>query len=172
MESVLEGYDQEQEDRLLAQAGWTEDGYRLFDISVFAGSSAAGWFSPINESNATFMRKALWDELGGYDDRFSSPGGGYVNLDLLGRAVALPQTTAITLLSEGTFHQVHGGVATNAPRDVTAAFEAEYLNIRGRKFQPPVYQSLYLGSVPTNALASIGTSAQQALALNATKRAP
>src|ERR1700682_3770784 len=37
MESVLHGYDQEQEDGLLAQSGWTEDGYRLFDVSVFSG---------------------------------------------------------------------------------------------------------------------------------------
>ena len=114
MESVQQGYNQEQEDRLLEQARWTEDGYRLFDISVFAGSSAGGWFKPIGESNAIFMRKALWDELGGFDERFQSPGGGYVNLDTLSRAVALPGVTVVTLLGEGTFHQVHGGVATNA----------------------------------------------------------
>ena len=163
MESVHEGYNQEQEDRLLDQARWTEDGYRLFDISVFAGSSAGGWFKPMGESNAIFMRKALWDELGGFDELFQSPGGGYVNLDTLSRAVALPGVTAVTLLGEGTFHQVHGGVATNATHNVHDAFQAEYMNIRGRPFQAPVYQSLYVGSVPLNVLPSIGDSAQMRL---------
>lgn len=163
MESVLKGYDQGHEDRLLDEARWTEDGYRLFDISVFAGSSVGGWFKPMGESNAIFMRKALWDELGGFDERFQSPGGGYVNLDTLSRAVALPGVTAVTLLGEGTFHQVHGGVATNATHNVHDAFRAEYMNIRGRPFQAPVYQSLYVGSVPLNVLPSISNSAQMRL---------
>jgi glycosyltransferase involved in cell wall biosynthesis len=111
MESVRQGYNQTQEDQLLAQSGWRQNGYRLFDISVFAGSSSGGWFRPISESNAIFMRKALWDELGGFDARFRTPGGGLVNLDLLARAVAAADTV-VTLLGEGTFHQVHGGIAT------------------------------------------------------------
>ena len=151
MESVRQGYNPEQEDRLLEQTRWTEDGYRLFDISVFAGSSAGGWYEPISESNAIFMRKALWDELGGYDERFQSPGGGYVNLDLLKRAVALPGVTVVTLLGEGTFHQMHGGIATNAIGNVHDEFQAEYLKIRGHPFQAPVYQTCYVGAVPAKA---------------------
>jgi glycosyltransferase involved in cell wall biosynthesis len=161
MRSVLQGYNQREEDRLLAQSGWTEDGYRLFDISVFAGSSERGWFSPINESNAIFMRKALWDELGGFDERFRSPGGGFINLDTLSRAVALPDVTVVTLLGEGTFHQVHGGVATNAIRDVSDEFHTEYTRIRGYRFRPPAYQSLYIGSLPTASVShSVQTSVQ------------
>jgi glycosyltransferase involved in cell wall biosynthesis len=72
MESILEGYDQEQEDQLLLQSRWTEDSYRLFDISVFAGSSKHGWFRPMSESNAIFMRRELWKELGGFDERFQT----------------------------------------------------------------------------------------------------
>lgn len=45
MRSVLPGYNQAVEDRLLASSGWEEDPYRLFDISVFVGSSANGWLS-------------------------------------------------------------------------------------------------------------------------------
>jgi glycosyltransferase involved in cell wall biosynthesis len=161
MKSVPKGYNQAQEDRLLEQIRWTEDGYRLFDISVFAGSSAGGWFGPIKESNAIFMRRKLWDQLGGFDEKFQSPGGGLVNLDTLARAVQLPDVTVVTLLGEGTFHQVHGGVATNTERGPQHdAFRAEYLAIRGRRFQTPAYQSIYLGSVPTGALASIEQSAQ------------
>ena len=147
MKSILNGYNQEQEDRLLAKSGWTENGYRLFDISVLALSSAGGWFRPINESNAIFMRKPLWDELGGFDGRFQTPGGGYVNLDTLSRAVALPGTTVVTLLGEGTFHQVHGGIATNASGNIQDVFQAEYAAIRGGPFKTPAYESLYFGSV-------------------------
>jgi glycosyltransferase involved in cell wall biosynthesis len=148
MESVLSGYDQEQEDRLLAQSGWTEDGYRLFDVSVFAASSQNGWFSPITESNAIFMHRRLWDELGGFDEKFHTPGGGLVNLDTLSRAVQLADTVVVTLLGEGTFHQVHGGVATNSIHNMAGLFQAEYNEIRQRNYQAPVYQSLYFGTVP------------------------
>ena len=55
------------------------------------------------------MPRSLWEELGGYDEAFETPGGGFVNSDTLTRAVSLTNTTIITLLGEGTFHQVHGG---------------------------------------------------------------
>jgi glycosyltransferase involved in cell wall biosynthesis len=152
MQSVQEGYNQAEEDRLLAQSGWTEDGYRLFDISALAGSAQHGWFRPIVESNALFMRRTLWDELGGFDERFQTPGGGLANLDVLARAVELPGVVIVTLLGEGTFHQVHGGIATNSLRPPFEAFFAEYRAIRGRDYQAPQYRSSYLGSMPENAL--------------------
>jgi glycosyltransferase involved in cell wall biosynthesis len=163
MQSVLLGYNQEEEDRLLAQSRWTEDGYRLFDISVFAGSSAQGWFRPINESNAIFLPKALWAQLGGYDEQFRSPGGGLANLDLLSRAVQLVDVSVITLLGEGTFHQVHGGVATNPISNLQQLFAAEYQQIRGHPFRTPAYRSLYFGEIAVNALVSISQSAHSAL---------
>jgi glycosyltransferase involved in cell wall biosynthesis len=159
MQSVPEGYNQDEEDRLLARSGWREDGYRLFDISVFAGSSTGGWFRPISESNGVFMPRGLWDELGGYDERFTSPGGGYVNLDTLCRVAVLPDVSFVTLIGEGTFHQVHGGVATSGRDGVQEACHTEYQMIRGQPFQTPDYRSLYLGTVPSNALASIAKSA-------------
>ena len=155
MRSVAKGYNQEQEDLLLTQTNWTDDGYRLFNISAFAGSSENGWFGTISESNAIFLRKELWHELDGFDEQFQAPGGGLVNLDTLLRAVMLPSVSVITLLGEGTFHQVHDGIATNAAQHLWDAFHTEYKAIRGREFSPPTYQSLYLGSVPPAALASI-----------------
>jgi hypothetical protein len=150
MKSVLEGYNKEQEDQLLTQSHWEEDGYRLFDISVFAGSSKHGWFSPMSESNAIFMRWEMWKELEGFDERFQTPGGGFVNLDTLSRAVRLPDVNVITLLGEGTFHQVHGGVATNSSQGVMDVFHAEYLEIRGCAFKTPTYKSLYFGAIPAD----------------------
>ena len=169
MTSVHKGYDAAQEDRLLARARWSEDGYRLFDIAVLAGSSHDGWFSAISESNAIFMRATLWRELGNFDEKFQAPGGGLLNLDTLARAVALPQVVVITLLGEGNFHQVHGGAATNAIHPPWSSYHDEYLRIRGRAFERPVYDTIYVGSVPVNALSSIAASAQRSLATRLSK---
>ncbi len=112
------------------------------------------------------MRKALWDELGGFDESFQTPGGGYVNLDTLSRAVALPSITVITLLGEATFHQVYGGIATNATHNVQDAFHAEYAAIRGRPFQTPVYKSFYLGLEPITASHEFGCKAADTVLLS------
>jgi cephalosporin hydroxylase len=147
MRSVFQGYDASTEDALLDAVDWRQDGYRLFDISVLAGSSSTGWFGCINETNGLFMDRALWDELGGLDERFEAKGGGFVNLDLWERAVAASQGHPWMLLGEGTFHQVHGGVATNGTAADRAPMRAEYAAIHGRPFSPPTYQSRYVGSL-------------------------
>jgi glycosyltransferase involved in cell wall biosynthesis len=165
--STSKGYDQAVEDDLLAGSGWTDDGYRLFGVSVFAESSRDGWFMPIAESNALFMRRELWHELGGYDERFASPGGGLLNLDTYERACSLPDSELVVLLGEGTFHQLHGGVAANAPVSRWPEFHAEYTAIRGHDFSPPAVQPLYLGRVHPAALSKLAWSASHALELRA-----
>ncbi len=150
--SLLSGYDQAVEDDLLEQCRWWEDGYRLFSISSLAGSSAGGWFAPISESNCLVLPRALWNELGGFDERFDLPGGGLVNLDFFRRACELPDTELIVLLGEGTFHQFHGGIATNARPDEQAdrgaAFASQYRALRGGEFCAPVRPPLYVGTMP------------------------
>ena len=165
MISVQEGYDQNEEDRLLDEVRWADDGYRLFSIAEFAGSAMNGWFRPTNESNALFLRSSVWRELGGFDERFSTPGGGLVNLDTLSRALRLPDTMVITLLGEGTFHQVHGGVATNAIESINNIFEEEYVTIHGKPFHMTEYSSIYLGGAPRQTLSFLARSAQLASAL-------
>ncbi|MCP4303626.1 MAG: glycosyltransferase family 2 protein [bacterium] len=160
MQSVAEGYDADVEDALLDSIGWPTNGYDLFTISALAGSSANGFFRPIAESNALFMPRLVAEELGGFDERFALPGGGVVNLDLYERSCALPGTTLVTLLGEGTFHQVHGGVATNRAQDSDyeqRAF-AEYAQLRGRSFQRPEREPIYLGSIPDQALPFLASS--------------
>ncbi len=168
MKSIPLGYDQQEEDRLLEQADWTRDGYRLFEISTFAGSSAGGWFAPLDESNALFLTKELWAEIGGYDERFQSPGGGLVNLDTYVRACAANNIQLITLLGEGTFHQVHGGVATNVAASIHPwkTFHDEYVRIRGQPFVKPSLAPLYLGFVNRHVMTSIGLSAGLSSASN------
>lgn len=156
--SVAAGYTQEEEDRLLKEIRWEENPYRLFDIAAFAGGSQHGWFGSISESNALFMPKALWHELGGMDPAFTSPGGGLVNLDTYARALALPDTKLVVLLGEGTFHQVHGGIATNATRDPWKSFHSEYMRIRRKSYSIPEASPIYLGSLPEQVMPKLAAS--------------
>ncbi|MFM8267038.1 MAG: glycosyltransferase family 2 protein [Ilumatobacteraceae bacterium] len=136
-DAIAEGYCQETEDQLLASSGWESDGYRLFDISVFDESAGGYWTGPIVESNSLFMSRAMWSELEGFDPRFVSPGGGLVNLDTWRRACELPDAVPTVLLGEATFHQVHGGIATNGRLQIIETFYDEYWMIRGHDFEPP-----------------------------------
>jgi len=159
MKSVRNGYDAETEDQLLESVGWVENPYRLFEISVLAASSGNGWFAPISESNALFMKKEMWTELGGFDERFQSPGGGLANLDIWIRACELDNSELIVLLGEATFHQVHGGVATNVSESPWTRFHDEYSKIRGKAFKKPIREPLLIGRVPEQAMESVEWSA-------------
>ena len=75
------GYDQELEDLLFAEIDWPTDGYRLFEIGHFIGDR--DWFDGDWESNCIFVPRSLVEQAGGIDESFSSPGGGFVNLELL-----------------------------------------------------------------------------------------
>lgn len=132
------GYDRATEDALLESIRWPEDGYRLFEIGVLDESSIDGWFKPIAESNALFLRREFWEELGGLDERFDSPGGGLLNLDTFNRAVETKDAELMILLGEGTFHQVHGGTNTNSSlegqHENWLRWGGQYEAIRGRPY--------------------------------------
>ncbi|MTI58512.1 MAG: methyltransferase domain-containing protein [Firmicutes bacterium] len=151
-QSVLKGYNALQENLLLDSVNWQKNGYRLFSISTFAGSSQEGWFSPISESNALFMTRDLWKELNGFDEQFVSPGGGLLNSDTYARACDLPDTPLVTLLGEGTFHQIHGGIATNNINldSILKKFRNEYRSIRGKDYTRPQKKPILLGKLNNN----------------------
>jgi len=149
--STLEGYTQEIEDRLIAASGWPQQPDALYDISVFAGSSQGGQFGAINESNALSLPRKLFERVGGFDERFTSPGGGLANLEFFARYVARPHARNVCLLSEGSFHQTHGGIATSG-RVQWATFESEYRAIFGRGHVQPAYERLYFGAVRPKAV--------------------
>jgi hypothetical protein len=161
-ESMLEGYDQAAEDMLLDTIDWRGDGYRLFRISCLAQSSRAGWLGPLAESNCVAMRRAAWERLDGYDEQFASPGGGLVNPDFYRRACDL-LGPPVMLLGEGTFHQFHGGVATNAPRAhrPVRPMLAEYVAIRGRPFVAPPEPPILFGGLAADAVRWLDESLQQ-----------
>jgi hypothetical protein len=136
-EASRTGYDQAAEDALLAGIAWPEDGYRLFAIAT--PELAAGPTAPMLESNALFLPRALWDELGGYDPDFAEPGGGVANPDAFIRACALPGAQLIRILGEGTFHQFHGGLSTSTPEraiEVLRQGSRAYLRRRGKPLAP------------------------------------
>jgi hypothetical protein len=156
--STQNGYDRTAEDRLLNSVRWEEDPYRLFEIAVFADSSAGGWFSTPAETNALFLKRAKWLELGGFDPAFKSPGGGLANLDLWARLCGDPSIRPALLLGEATFHQVHGGVATNAASSPWEHFHAEYVRIRGHDYQKPSVSPWLFGRFQDRHLRSVGDS--------------
>src|SRR4029078_8462238 len=109
--TIHEGYDREFEDALFEQIDWPAEGYRLFYIGHFGGRR--DWLRLLWESNCVFVPRALLEQAGGLDEGFSMPGGGFTNLDLYERIDATPGVNIVTMLGEGSFHQVHGGVTTN-----------------------------------------------------------
>jgi len=146
--SVLTGYDQQAEDVLLDGIQWPALPDRLFEVSVFAGSSGSGYFRPIAESNAFTLERDAFLALGGYHEGFALPGGGLANLELLERMVASHADQIITLIGDGTFHQHHGGAATSNLGYFDGA-RPEYRSIIGRDYQVPAYRCSYrLRDVP------------------------
>jgi len=166
--AVGSGYGVQQEQALMESISWPEDGYRLFDISCFSGSCAAGFYNPHSESNCISMPRDMWTALGGFDSRFDMRGGGVVNLDLYKRACEYPGVTHVFLHGEGTFHQFHGGVTTggeaaDARQTFITAIMGQYEQIRGSKFQSPVTHPIFLGELPDQALKFVHASTMRKL---------
>jgi glycosyltransferase involved in cell wall biosynthesis len=151
--SVEKGYCQTVEDRLLASVDWQTNGYALFSMSTLALSSKDGWFSPIMESNCFAIGKKAFLRLGGFSNGFQAAGGGLVNLDFFSSACEASYLEPVVLLGEGTFHQFHGGVATNVPmaEHPWPTFLEEYVRVRGKPYTQPQFNPCYLGHLPAEA---------------------
>lgn len=154
-DSILRGYNQTQEDALLDKIQWPSDGYRLFEI----GSPLQGnvpkvtWFNKMLESNCLFMHRSTFAAIGGADERFDIPGGGFLNIDMYRQACELAGTQPVLLVGEGSFHQLHGGTTTNVTpeqRDArVAGYQDQYRQLRGSDLQPSSKEVYYLGHLPT-----------------------
>lgn len=149
-----DGYDQDHEDRLFASIDWPRAGYRLFEISHFIGDR--DWLDGLWESNCIFVSRDLLEQVGGFDETFSVPGGGYANLELYERLGSAPGVTVATILGEGSFHQVHGGDTTNqvdpaARRAKVYGYSQQYAETRGRPFRGPGKPIHYVGAISSPA---------------------
>jgi len=132
---VQEGYDRDFEDALFDRIEWPLDGYRLFEIGHFI--SDRDWFDGMWESNCVFVPRRLLEQVGCMDEGFSMPGGGFTNLDFFERVGGTPGVNIVSILGEGSFHQVHGGTTTNEV-DVNSlaalipAYREHYAELRQR----------------------------------------
>lgn len=156
------GYCQEVEDKLLESVDWYRHPEKLFEISTLAGSSQAGFFSAIAESNAFAVSRSLLDKLGLYDERFTSPGGGLANLEIFSRYVTAEGVHPICLLGEGNFHQYHDGIATSG-RVQWKTLAQEYEEIFERPYAMPRYFTLYSGILRPEAHKFYAESLQKAI---------
>jgi glycosyltransferase involved in cell wall biosynthesis len=155
--SIERGYDQQAEDKLLERIEWPNDGYRLYEVStpLRSGASRLTWFNRMFEANCLFMRRSLFNELGGADERFNYPGGGFLNLDIFKRSVEAPGVTPIQIIGEGSFHQLHGGITTNSNgkerEDRLEKYRQQYAQIRGHAELMAKVSFIYMGHMPTTA---------------------
>ena len=154
-DSILKGYNREKEDALLEKIAWPNDGYRLFEIgSPLQGSvPKITWFNKMLESNCLFMNRSAFAAIGGADERFNFPGGGFLNMDIYRQASELEDTQLVLLVGEGSFHQVHGGTTTNVTpeqRDTrVAGYHDQYRALRGEDLGPSSKDVYYMGHLPT-----------------------
>jgi hypothetical protein len=147
--AVCDGYDERAEELLLREIAWPQDGYRLFEQSVFSGTSGGGFFLPMWESNYFAMPVPTWRRLRGMDPRYDDFGGGNCNLDLFKRLLEQPRMPLVLLYGEGSFHQFHGGVTTNTPPEERARIyqrlTEQDVAIRG-PLEPPPWRPLLYGT--------------------------
>ncbi len=156
--SVVE-YTREMEDKLFSRIDWPSDGYELFRIGTTVTESPNFWFDGMSESNCLFMPATLYQQLGGMDEGFSIPGGGFCNLDLFVRANAASGQSVVCLIGEASFHQFHGGTTTNVSDEEKETRVRSYANtyqeLRGKAFNAVSPPSIHLqGRIRSNAMAT------------------
>ena len=149
-DAMLGGYDQAAEDKLFTRIAWPSEGYRLFDIGHFIGER--DWLDGLWESNCLFAPRDLLAQVGGFDESFDMPGGGYANLELYERLGSTPDLNVVTILGEGSFHQSHGGTTTNAAevderRRRITSYAEHYADLRGRGFRGHHKRISYVGGL-------------------------
>lgn len=156
-DSINNGYTKQVEDQLLADIKWPQDGHKLFEIGtpLRAGLENISWLNRMFESNCLFMRRELFLQHGGADERFDMPGGGFINLDIFNRLVEAPGVTAAQLIGEGCFHQLHGGTTTNVTPEARDAslerYRKQFEEIRGHSEVITQKNFLFMGHLPNKA---------------------
>ena len=152
--AIEEGYDQATEDELLKSSGWLQDPDNLYSISVPAGAHDPSNPLVQNESNAFALSRSMWESLGGYNEQFDQPSGGYCNLELFSRYVTRTDALNILLLGEATFHQVHR--VPLRPSVFGEKVAQEYLRVVGVPYRRPDFDFLADLGVRYDRMKSVG----------------
>jgi cephalosporin hydroxylase len=147
---MVDGYDQDYEDRLFDEVHWPRDGYRLFDIGHFIGER--DWLDGLWESNCLFVPRELLEQVGAFDESFTMAGGGFANLELYERLGSSADVSVVTMLGEGSFHQMHGGTTTNLSgsedrHDTLGSYAEHFRDLRGRDFMGHRKRIHYVGTM-------------------------
>ena len=151
---AMAGYTRGHEDRLFERIRWPQNGYELFRIGAPIGENPEPWFDGLSESNCLMLPTSLYDRIGGFDEAFAQPGGGFANLDLWHRASESARGPLVSLLGEATFHQFHDGTTTNvddAEKDRRVrSYASFYRSLRGTEFAGVHRSRLsFRGSMPS-----------------------
>ncbi len=148
--NVSNGYDEAAEKKLLNSTNWRDNGYELFSVSDISGANLNGYLTPIMECNCMFAPAESFARIGYADERFTSRGGGAVNLHMFRNLGLLTGGQFFVLPGEGSFHQYHGGVTTSeydGLEQVHAANSAQLQNIWGGNFRSLRREPVLLGAV-------------------------
>lgn len=149
--TVQNGYSKDEEDKLLLSIDWPENGYRLFEIGVFIFEDKTNWLQKPFESNCLFLRKESFYAIGGFDERFDLPGGGFANLDFYKRAVEMQGSVMVSILGEATFHQLHGGTTTNIDSNkqekLVQTYRKQYRDLCGCEYHQPLKPMHVVGHI-------------------------
>ena len=162
--SVVKGYNQKIEDELLQSSAWKENGYELFKIANAFSDDGNGWFGNLFETSCFGMYKKDFLRLGGLNESFISPGGGLISLDFFKTCMSDKRLDYFMLLGEASFHQFHGGVASNAPLESHPwkNFHNEYYRIHGHNFERCFRKPFFLGALQTEPIAAMNASTNDA----------
>ncbi len=154
--TIRDGYSEDVEDRLLTRIRWPEEPYRIFEIGTSIDSVPMDWFGGIHESNCLIVQRRLYKAIDGSDESFHLPGGGFLNLDTFSRSLEVAGTQLVALLGEGSFHQIHGGITSNADPDEAQRrvqkYREQYRRIRGREYVAPESPIEFFGTLHPHSL--------------------
>lgn len=163
---LTHGYSEEQEQHVLDEIDWLNNGYRLFEVSCLSGANPNGVFHPFMECNCLFISAQVFRDIGQADERFDMPGGGALNLYIYRKVAMHPATVLFMLAGEGSFHQLHGGVTTSEveQRDSILHKQSQQLcELLGEPFRSPTLEPILLGKVPATALRYLKHSVERGM---------
>jgi len=118
----------EREEWHLKPVGWPEKPYAIFNYAVFPSENISRSLLSAFETNCLIAPRKVFEDCGGFDERFDEPGAGFANLEIFSRFINHPKNTYITLPGEGTFHQDHHGTTTNKTPEERDALVEKFRN--------------------------------------------